>query len=126
MRALDLINKGCFALCLAAVAIGTSFSIYAVWAGEAARHVGVRGLTTMAILIGAAFMIIVINNVVGRRVLGESSPLDFLDGGLSASPPEPATANPTVVRLRDRREHMHPGPDAHSSYEGETTDRDDT
>jgi len=69
MKALELINRSCYGMCLLAVVVGAFMAIWAIWTDQ--HDVLGKGLATVATLVFSGIVMIILNNTLGERLLGD-------------------------------------------------------
>lgn len=68
MRILSLVNRVCYAVCLIAIVVGASLSIVAIWS-DFDDDLMWKGISTALVLFASGILTIVVNNVIGSRVV---------------------------------------------------------
>lgn len=77
MRLLVAINRVCYASCLLAIVGGAFITVAAIWMEQEA--VGWKGVSTAAVLIFAAILVLATNSIIGSKVMTDAGGLaDFL------------------------------------------------
>ncbi len=80
MRLLVAINRICYGSCLLAIVGGAFVTVIAIWMEQ--QGVGWKGVSTAAVLVFAAILVLVVNSVIGTKVMdAEGGLMDFLPGG---------------------------------------------
>jgi len=90
MRLLIAINRICYGSCLLAIVGGAFITVGAIWLEQ--EGVGWKGVSTAAVLIFAAILVLAVNSIIGLKVMNDGGDLrDFIPGrGLAAARPKPA------------------------------------
>jgi hypothetical protein len=70
MRTLDIVNRCCYGLCLMSIVVGATTAILGIWT-DSGNDLAWKGFGTASVMFGAGLLTIVVNNVVGARVVGE-------------------------------------------------------
>lgn len=69
MRVLSAVNRVCYASSLISVVVGAFLAIFAIW--TEAEDVAWKGVTTTVVVLFASVLIMVINGVLGVRVVSD-------------------------------------------------------
>ncbi|MEO1535674.1 MAG: hypothetical protein AAFS11_08975 [Planctomycetota bacterium] len=80
MRLLLAINRICYGSCLLAIVGGAFITVAAIWLEQEA--VGWKGVSTAAVLIFAAVLVLATNSIIGSKVMTDAGGIaDFLPIG---------------------------------------------
>ncbi|MBZ0172467.1 MAG: hypothetical protein K8E66_08820 [Phycisphaerales bacterium] len=67
MRLLVAINRVCYGSCLLSIIAGAFITVLAIWTEQ--HDVGWKGVSTAAVLIFAAVLVLTTNSVIGSKVM---------------------------------------------------------
>jgi hypothetical protein len=83
MRVLSIVNRLCYVVCLMAIVVGATLSIIAIWS-DFDDDLMWKGISTALVLFAAGILTIVVNGVIGARVVTDRA---FAGPAQSPSPP---------------------------------------
>ena len=69
MRLLIAINRICYGSCLLAIVGGAFITVGAIWLEQ--EGVGWKGVSTAAVLIFAAILVLAVNSIIGLKVMND-------------------------------------------------------
>lgn len=72
MKILSVVNFACYVLCVLAIVIGSTLSIFAIWSNFD-NDLMWKGISTSMVLFAAGVLTIGVNNIIGTRVVVDPS-----------------------------------------------------
>jgi hypothetical protein len=85
MRLLVGINRVCYGSCLLSIIAGAFITVLAIWTEQ--HDVGWKGVSTAAVLIFAAILVLATNGIIGTKVMeGDGGIGQFMPGRSSTGP----------------------------------------
>jgi hypothetical protein len=91
MRILSVVNFACYVLCVLAIVVGSTLSIFAIWS-DFDNDLMWKGISTSMVLFAAGVLTIGVNNIIGSRVVvdpsarGAGGPLPANGSGTPGAP----------------------------------------
>ncbi|USO00053.1 MAG: hypothetical protein H6810_05165 [Phycisphaeraceae bacterium] len=102
MRLLVAINRVCYGSCLLSIIAGAFVTVLAIWTEQ--QDAGWKGVSTAAVLIFAAILVLATNGVIGTKVMNDDGGIDAFRGHRpSRDATQPLAEVPHAKRMSARR-----------------------